>query len=149
MQKKDQFAISAKDYALSILVNSTTPMVLEIQLMWFNQEITNYMIKELFFQASNGIVVGYNSEFSFTYTPSKMEPQRGYLLGFGSNKSGKSYNKATIHCKSEEEKFRLANDISLAIHELIQEAIPTKQPSSPWLVWNIDKAVSRGCNPED
>ena len=143
MQKKNDHLISASDYAVSILIDSVSPLILEIQLMWFCQEITDYIKKELFYQTSNGIRIGYNSELSFTYTPSKMEPI-GYLLGFGSNKSGHSYNKAIIHCKSEEEKFRLAKDISMAIHELVQIAIPLDQLSSPWLKWSLDKMVTRG-----
>lgn len=144
MQKKNRHLISASDYALSMFVDLTSPLILEIQLMWFCQDITDYLKKELFLQTSNGIRIGYNSEFSFTYTPSKMEPSLGYLLGFGSNQSSRSYNKAKVHCKSEDEKFRLSEDISVAIHELIQIAIPNSQLGSSWLKWNLDKTVSRG-----
>lgn len=137
MRNIQENTIQASEYAISLLMDSSTPLILEIQLMWFDQRITDYIKKELFYEVSNGIRIGYNSEFSFTYTPPGMEPKKGYLLGFGSNKAGTSYNKAKIHCQSEEEKFQLAKDISIAIHDLIQVAIPLNKTSSPWFVWNL------------
>ncbi len=137
MRNIQENTIQTSEYAISLLMDSTQPLVLEIQLMWFNQSITDFIKKELFYEVNNGIRIGYNSEFSFTYTPSGMEPRLGYLLGFGSNQSGQSYNKAKIYCQSEEEKSQLAKDISIAIHDLIQVAIPLNKTSSPWFVWNL------------
>lgn len=137
MRNIQEYTIQASEYAITLLMDFTSPLVLEIQLMWFDQRITDFIRKELFYQVSNGIRIGYNSELSFTYTPSEMEPKLGYLLGFGSNKAGTSYNKAKIYCQSEEEKFQLAKDISIAIHDLIQMAIPPNKTSSPWFVWNL------------
>ena len=139
--KKDP--ISAADYAITMLVDGSSPLVLSLQLFWFDPRIALFLDKELFYEASNGIRIG--SLHDFTYTPFEVDsgeskaPYAGYLLGFGSNMHNECYNKTTVTFKSEEDKLRHKELITAAIHELVQAAISIESKSSPWFVWHIDK----------
>ncbi len=130
--------ISASDYVISMMFDASTPLILELQLFWFEDDITKFLKEETFFESSNGIRIAWNTDF--TYTPFEMEaPYQGYLLGFGSNMHKECFNKISIKLKSEDEKFTLKHNLEAAIHELVQAALQRLSTSSLRVQWHLDK----------
>lgn len=133
--------ISASNQAVTLLVDASHPLILELQLFWFVPEIGIFLEKEMFWESSNRIRIG--SFLDFKYTPSKMETGYvGYLLGFGSNMHKECYNKTIVRFATEDEKLRHAELIKSAVNELVQAAMSIKASSSPWFEWDIGKKES-------
>lgn len=135
--------ISAADYAITMLCDASSPLILRLQPFWFAPEIAIFLEKEMFWQAPNGIRFG--SLMDFTYTPYEQDsvespvPYVGYLLGFGSNMHKECYNSVTVTFKTEEEKLRHVNLIQSAVNDLVQAAMSITPSRSPWFAWDIDK----------
>ncbi len=129
--------ITASDYAISMLCNAQTPLILEFQLFWFEDEITEFLSRcsaEMWI-ASNGIRVGLADDF--TYTPCGMETKEGYLTGFAGNTQSNCYNKLRMSFRTEEEKLGIRDDIIQAVHELVDAAMPSDHIGSPRLHWDL------------
>lgn len=136
MKKKFVSPITASDYAVSLYVNDKTPKILEFQLFWFEDIITEFLSQcpRDMWIASNGIRVGLADDF--TYTPCGMETLlEGYLTGFASNTQVNCYNKCTISYETVEEKDRLKAHIIKAVHELVDAAVTPQRTCSPRLSW--------------
>jgi len=135
MNRNKGHPVSMNDFEVSVMADLTFPLIITYQLFWFSDNITQFLAKERFYQASNGIIIG--SLDDFTYERTEMEgAERVYLLGFGSNKSSNCYKEMKILCMSEEEKLTLHMQISSAIHELVDKAQNCKDGSS-YMVWDI------------
>jgi len=138
LKKKLVNPITASDYAVSMLCNAQTPLILEFQLFWFEDEITEFLSRcpaEMWI-ASNGIRIGLADDF--TYTSCGMETlKEGCLTGFASNTQSNCYNKLRMSFRTEEEKLTMKDDIIKAIHELVDVAMPSNHISSPRLHWDL------------
>jgi len=126
--------IKASDFAISLCSDTSFPLSITYQLFWFSDEITQFLKKETFFRASNGIIVG--ALAGFTYDRVKMERRTTtYLLGFDSYANKDCYNQLTVSFLSEEEKFATHREILLALHELTDAAC--QRNGSSYLAWPI------------
>ncbi len=138
MKKKFVSPITASDYAVSLYCSDQTPRILEFQLFWFEEAITEFLSQcpRDAWISSDGIRIVLADDF--TYTPCEMDSLlEGYLSGFASNSAVNCYNKFTISYESIEEKDRLKAHIIKAIHELVALAVSPQRRCSPRLSWEI------------
>jgi len=134
--KKQKKMIHTSDYALTMYIDMTTPLVLSLQITHFCKEIGDFLKEQVFFEASNGMrVVPMDC---FTYTTVREAPIKGYLSGFYSTTSKDCYSQVAILCRSEEEKLSLSRAINQTVSELIHAVFLGFSDSSPWFQWNLD-----------
>lgn len=146
MKKKDlkyrEDPVAASDYAATLYIDESIPLILEMQLFWFMPELAEYLKKHVFFEASNHVkIFGCKA---FTYMPFKMDALAeqhgsGYLLGFESNQQAECYSKISVHFDTEEEKVHNKVSVIQAINELIRVATPDRQSCGPIFTWWLDK----------
>lgn len=130
-------AINAGDYGITMFIDTSTPLIIDIQLFWFDDKITKFLSEEAdgTFISTNGIRIGIADEFK--YTPAEMETEEGYLSGFGSNTQQDCYDKLSIHVDNEDEKFGVCSEITQAISEMVRAASHLAPGISPVIRWNL------------
>ena len=129
--------INAGDHGLVMYVDTSTPLIIELQLFWFDERITEFLERAPrdMFVASNGIRIGLANEFK--YTPAEMETEEGYLTGFSSNTQQDCYDKLSIRVDSDEEKVGVVNEVTQAIAELVRAASDLQPGVSPVMSWML------------
>ena len=140
--KKEYMAlnkINASDYGIAMFCDTSTPLIIEFQLFWFDERITEFLSRaprEMFI-CTNGIRIGLANEFK--YTPAEMETEEGYLSGFSSNTSQDCYEKMFITVGNDDEKVGVCHEVTQAISELIRAASDLSPGISPVIRWNLDR----------
>lgn len=129
--------INAGDHGLVMYVDTSTPLIIEFQLFWFDERITEFLeaSQDGTFVCSNGIRIGMANEFK--YTPAEMETEEGYLTGFGSNTQQDCYDKVSIRVSSDEEKVGVVTEVTHAIAELVRAASNFQPGVSPVMSWTL------------
>ena len=113
---------SLPDSILSVFTDISKPLVLEIQLTWFDEIISNFMAEIHTFPTQYGVVIRRSNWF--TYVPVEMERERIlYLDGFSSNCDGGAYDSIEIKCVSEEEKLVIREQLCNALQQLATAAV--------------------------
>jgi hypothetical protein len=130
-------AVDVGDYGMTLFTDLSTPLIIEFQLFWFDERITEFLSRAPgeMFVCSNGIRIGLASEFK--YTPAEMETEEGYLTGFSSNTQFHCYDKMTITVDTEEEKFGVCTEVTQALSELVRAATNLQPGVSPVIRWSI------------
>lgn len=119
---------SLPDGLISLYADISEPLILRIQLFWFENVIAEFMQKVKVFCSKSGPIIRISDHF--TYVPIEMERRETtYLYGFDSNQSPHNYDVVKILCKSEEEKLALRDNISNALQELGIAAVQSNYPT--------------------
>lgn len=135
MQKNKGHPLSMNEFEITMKCDLSFPLILSYQLFWFSEKVTEFLKKQVFFKASNGVIIGALDDF--TYERTKMEGRESiYLLGFGSNTSSGSFKELQLLCLSEEEKLTIHKQITLAIHDLV-DAVQGNKDGSSYMSWCI------------
>lgn len=143
MNKGIKNPVSASEQAIVLFIDATLPLILEAQLFWFDEIISQFLREKKVFQTSNGIQI--TSLSGFKYTPLKMEPTKrspyaGYLSGFESNMHKECYTKISVPFASEDEKLRHVKLLKTAAYELVRAAASSPGTyNGPWFEWEIDE----------
>lgn len=126
--------VKASDFSISLCSDLSYPLSITYQLFWFSDEITQFLKKNVFYRASNGVIIG--AMAGFTYERVKMEgTTRVYLLGFDSYSNKDCYELLQITCFSEEEKLAIHKQVIEALHELTDVAC--QRNGSSYMTWPI------------
>ena len=130
-------AINAGDYGVTMFVDVSTPLIIEFQLFWFDERITEFLSRAPaeMFVCSNGIRIGLGAEFK--YTPAEMETEEGYLTGFSSNTQFDCYDKMFVNVGNDEEKSGVCKEITQAISELVRASSDLQPGVSPVINWTL------------
>lgn len=129
--------IDAANHGIVMFVDSTTPLIIDFQLFWFDEKITEFLSRAPaeMFVSTNGIRIGLGAEFK--YTPAEMETEEGYLTGFSSNMQQDCYDKMSLKVDAEEEKIGIAHEVTQAISELVRAASDLPHGISPVMKWRL------------
>ena len=129
--------INAGDHGIVMYVDTSTPLIIQFQLFWFDERITEFLERAPrdMFVCSNGVRIGLANEFK--YTPAEMETEEGYLTGFSSNTQQDCYDKLTIQVGSDDEKVGVVQEVTHAIAELVRAASNFQPGVSPVMSWTL------------
>lgn len=129
--------IDAANHGIVMFVDSTTPLIIDFQLFWFDEKITEFLSRAPaeMFVCTNGVRIGLGAEFK--YTPAEMETDEGYLTGFSSNMQQDCYDKMSIRVDAEDEKLGVAHEVTQAISELVRAASELQPGVSPVMKWRL------------
>lgn len=113
---------------LSVFTDVTDPLILRVQLFWFDDLVTEFLTKVKSYVTESGPVITLDD--SFKYMPVEMEGNTViHLFGFHSNHTAAAYEPLIIKCDTEEEKLRIRELLCNAFLELSQASIDEKYPS--------------------
>lgn len=115
-------ASSLPDAFMSVYTDITKPLILEVQLTWFENIISDFLREHQTFPTQYGVIIRRSSWF--TYVPVKMEDKEIiYLDGFSSNQDAGAYDNIRILCNSDEEKVAIRERICNALQELAEASV--------------------------
>jgi hypothetical protein len=129
--------INAGDYGITMFIDTSTPLIIEVQLFWFDERITKFLeaTPDGTFVCSNGVRIGIADEFK--YTPAEMESEEAYLTGFGSNTQQGCYDKLIINVGNDDEKVGVCTELTVAISDMIRAASNLQPGNSPVVRWTL------------
>jgi len=102
---------------ISLYSDVSQPLMLHLQLFWFDDLVSEFMRKVKVFRSKSGPIIQLSDHF--TYEPLVMEHKEVvYLYGFESNHDAGAYDTIKVLCSSDEEKVTIRDSISNALQEL-------------------------------
>lgn len=118
---------SLPDGLISLYTDMSQPLILQLQLFWFDDLISEFMRKVKVFRSRSGPIIMLSDHFK--YEPSKMEGDEIiHLYGFASNHDSGAYDTIKILC-NDEEKVIIKNKISNALQELAKASVWSVHPT--------------------
>lgn len=101
--------------------------MLQLQLFWFDDLISEFMQRVKVFRSKSGPIIKLSDHF--TYAPSEMDDKEIiHLYGFASNHDSGAYDTIKILC-TDEEKISIKDSISNALQELAKASVTSVHPS--------------------